>query len=127
MRLLVDTHVLFWSLVDDPKLPIQFKQLMRDPSNSSFVSVVSGWEIATKVRIGKWPEAALLLPGLTQKVKAAGLGIEPLSLDQAEQAGSLLLDHQDPFDRLLAAQAMDRAMVMLSVDPVFAAFGCNVI
>ena len=127
MRLLVDTHVLFWSLVDDPKLPIQFKQLMRDPSNSSFVSVVSGWEIATKVRIGKWPEAALLLPGLTQKVKAAGLGIEPLSLDQAEQAGSLLLDHKDPFDRLLAAQAMDRAMVMLSVDPVFAAFGCNVI
>jgi hypothetical protein len=63
VKLLIDTHVLFWSLVDDEKMPAHIRRLLSEGDHSWRVSVVTGWEIATKVRVGKWPEAAVLLPG----------------------------------------------------------------
>ena len=126
MKLLLDTHVVFWSLADDPRLPENFRRLMEDAANTSCVSVVTGWEISTKVRIGKWPEASVLLPGLTATIRHAGFLIEPLTLDQAERAGSIEAGHKDPFDRLLAAQALDQGLVLLTVDRVFINLGCQV-
>ena len=127
MKLLLDTHVLFWSLANDPKLPPHYPKLMADMQNTTYVSVVTGWEIATKVRIGKWPEATLLLPGLAEKVRKASFFIETLTLEQAERAGGFDSAHKDPFDRLLAAQALDRGMTLLTVDPAFASFGCSIL
>jgi len=123
MKLLLDTHVLFWSLVDHEKMPAHFRRLLAEGDHSYRVSVVTGWEIATKVRIGKWPEASVLLPGLTEKVQEARFDIEPLTLAQAERAGSLTGDHKDPFDRLLAAQAANEGLTLVTADAKLKALG----
>ena len=68
----------------------------------------------------------MLLPGLTAKIRHAGFLIEPLTLDQAERAGSIEAGRKDPFDRLLAAQALDQGLVLLTVDRVFKTLGCQV-
>jgi PIN domain nuclease of toxin-antitoxin system len=127
LKLLLDTHVLFWCLVNDPKLPERHRQCMMEDAEATFVSAVSGWEIAIKVKLGKWPEAAVLLPDLSKQIPAAGFEILPLTLPQAERAGGLDLFHRDPFDRLLAAQALDLDMVVATLDPEIARFGCKVL
>ncbi|MBA4173867.1 MAG: PIN domain nuclease [Hyphomicrobium sp.] len=126
LKFLLDTHVLFWSLVDHEEMPPHFRRLLFTGDDRFFVSAVTGWEIATKVRIGKWPEAAVLLPGLTGQIHQAGFRIAPLSLAQAERGGSLVAEHKDPFDRLLAAQALELDLTVMTTDPVFARLGCAV-
>jgi PIN domain nuclease of toxin-antitoxin system len=90
-----------------------------------YVSAVTGWEIGIKVKLGKWPEAAVLLPGLSEKVMDDGF--EVLDLTQAERAGQLDLIHKDPFDRLLAAQSLLLNVPIATVDPALAMLGCSVI
>lgn len=126
MALLLDTHVFYWIVLGSPRLRPEHKHLIVAFPNQVFVSSVSGWEIATKVRLGKWIEAAPLLPGLTNVVERAGLQSLPLTLAQAEIAGSLPGQHKDPFDRLIAAQAIDLDMTLLTVDLAFSGLGCKV-
>jgi PIN domain nuclease of toxin-antitoxin system len=64
MAFLLDTHVFYWVMRDSPLLRTEHRQLLIATDEPVIVSAVSGWEIATKVRLGKWPEAAPLLPGL---------------------------------------------------------------
>ena len=127
MRLLLDTHVLFWSLVDHERMPERFRRLLVEGDHSYHVSAVTGWEIATKVRIGKWPEAAPLLPDLTELVRRSCCQLLDITMAQAELAGSLPLIHRDPFNRLLAAQALDLDIAILTVDPALARLGCKVV
>jgi PIN domain nuclease of toxin-antitoxin system len=127
VRLLLDTHVVFWSLLDGAKLPDRIRRAILTDAEASFVSAVSGWEIAIKVKIGKWPEATVLLPDLSAKIVVAGFELLPITVAQAERAGSLDLVHRDPFDRLLAAQALDHDLTVATVDPAFALFGCTVL
>lgn len=126
MSLLLDTHVSYWVLLDSPRLRKRHRELLIAESEPVFVSAVTGWEIAAKVRLGKWPEAAPLLPGLDRVVEQAGMQLLALTMPQAERAGSFAVEHRDPFDRLLAAQALDRGLTLLTVDPAFELFGCRV-
>ena len=57
MRVLVDTHVYFWWVTDDSELSGAARELIADEANQVIVSAVTAWELATKVRFGKWPEA----------------------------------------------------------------------
>lgn len=126
MKAILDTHVFFWWMKQDPRLAAHHRALIEHDQNEIFISAVTGWEIATKVRLGKWPEAAVLLPDLAPKILAAGFDIIPLTFPQAERAGSLDHAHRDPFDRMLAAQALELDVILASVDPAFSAFGCKV-
>ncbi len=119
--------MLFWCLVGDPKLPEHFRKCMMEDAEATCVSAVSGWEIALKVKLGKWPEAARLLPNLAEKITAAQFEMLPVTLEQAERAGSFELFHRDPFDRLIAAQALDLDLVVATLDPEIAKFGCKVL
>ena len=101
--------------------------LIEDRQIPLYVSAVTGWEVATKVKLGKWPEAAPLLPGLSTVALRAGLRLLDVTLEQAEYAGSLPLIHRDPFDRFLAAQALLLDMPVATVDPAFKAFGCKTV
>jgi PIN domain nuclease of toxin-antitoxin system len=103
------------------------RALIEDDDNEVYVSAVTGWEISIKVKLGKWPEAAPLLPDLESKVLAAGFEILPLTLPQAERAGQLDLAHRDPFDRMLAAQAIDLGIGLATGDPSIAALGCAIV
>ena len=119
MRLLLDTHVLVWWLTDAPSLPSSMRQLIASRENAVFVSAASCWEIAIKVRSGKWSEAAGLVPGIADVVARAGLAPLAVTVTHAERAGLLDVAHKDPFDRLLAAQALEEGLILASVDPVF--------
>ena len=119
MRVLLDTHVLVWWLTDAPDLPARMRPLIKDRENDVFVSAASCWEIAIKVRSGKWTEASGLVPGIAGVLNRARLLPLAVTVQHAERAGLLDLAHTDPFDRLLAAQALEEGLVMASVDPVF--------
>ena len=119
MRVLLDTHVLVWWLTDAPSLPAHMRPLISARGNEVFVSAASCWEIAIKVRLGKWSEAAGLVPGIADVLTRARFTPLPVTVSHAERAGLLDFAHNDPFDRLLAAQALEEGLVLVSVDPVF--------
>ena len=125
MRLLLDTHVFFWFMTESMLLKEQHKLMIDDQSHSIFVSAVTAWEMATKVKLDKWAGAEGLLPDLTASVLHAGMVPLDLTMRQAEMAGSLPLVHRDPFDRMLVAQSLDLDMPVLTVDPALARLGCK--
>ena len=127
MSLILDTHVFFWWITDHDRLELRHRQLIEARSEIIYVSAVSGWEIGIKVKLGKWPEAAVLLPGLSEKVRGEGFQTLDLTIDQAERAGQLELIHKDPFDRLLAAQSLALGLPIASVDLALPLLGCTVI
>ena len=127
MALLLDTHVFFWFIRASTKLSANHRQHIADRGQPVFVSAVTGWEIAAKVKLGKWPEAAIMLPDLASKVIAEGFQMLDITFAQAEFAGTLPLVHRDPFDRFLAAQALMLDIPIATVDRAFELFGCKTV
>lgn len=120
MRLLLDTHALLWWWNDDAQLSAAARSAIADENNRVYVSAASAWEIATKQRIGKLPVFALPAGGFDAFVTADGFGLLQVTAAHAWRAGELAWTHRDPFDRVLAAQAMQERMTLVSRDPVFA-------
>ena len=127
MSFILDTHVFFWWITDDARLEGRHRQVIDARNETIYVSAVTGWEIGIKVKLGKWPEAAVLVPGLSEKVIAEGFEVLDLTLAQAERAGLLELVHKDPFDRMIAAQSLDLDLPVATSDPAIALFGCRVV
>ena len=96
-------------------------------SDTVFVSAVTAWELATKARSGKWPEAASYVARLDEVMDAFAFLPLPITLEDARLAGSMAVPHKDPFDRLLAAQAQLGNLALATVDMAFRAFGTRVI
>ena len=106
MRLLLDTHVFLWYISADPRLPVAFRDAIRDPGNEVFLSVASVWEAVIKYALGKLPlpePPAGYLPRQREAHQIATLPIEEAGL--VHLAGLPPL-HRDPFDRILVAQAL---------------------
>ena len=123
MRALLDTHTLLWWLSDDPELSRPARKFIAETKNSAIVSAASGWEIATKVRLGKLPSAADLTADFVGYLEREGFELLPISPDHAIRAGLLPGPHKDPFDRMLVAQAQAESMPVVSNDPVLDAYG----
>lgn len=127
MRILLDTHALLWALLEPSELSTRAKGLVKDLQNDLFVSSATAWEISTKFRLGKLPEAAEVANNYLEVTKVFGaqhLGITPL---HSLTAGGFRLDHRDPFDRMIAAQALHENLVVLSKDAVMRSFPITVI
>ncbi len=124
MRLLLDTHALLWWWGNDPKLPPRLRSLIGDRRNEVNVSAVSGWEIANKVRSGKMPEMNDYIGTYDTLVVDDGFKHLAISHDHAVTAGLLEGTHRDPFDRMLAAQALTGQLTVVTRDRQIAAFGC---
>jgi len=127
MSYLIDTHVLLWWLFNDPKLCAVSRDIISDPAHRILVSSATAWEIATKYRIGKLPEAEPLLSdyqGFLQKMGFVELAI---SARHALKAGSLVIDHRDPFDRMLMAQAELESVPIITYDKAFLAVNVQII
>lgn len=127
MKLLIDTHILFWAIMDVPRLPSKVKNALEDLDNEIFVSVASAWEMAIKVGIGKWPEAANLVRDFEAELATAQFELLPISLDHVRAAGLMQATHRDPFDRLLAAQARLDGMTLVTTDPKLHGLGAAII
>lgn len=90
--------------------------------NALLVSAASAWEIATKWRLGKLSHAGQVVHNYPQVLNALAASELPINGQTARSAGLLDGDHRDPFDRLLAAQAMASDLVLVSSDPAFRLF-----
>jgi PIN domain nuclease of toxin-antitoxin system len=119
MSYLIDTHILLWWLFDDPKLNSECRDIIRNPDLRIIVSSVSAWEIATKYRIGKLPEAKQIIEEYSQILDRAKFIELAVTSAHALRAGSLPISHRDPFDRMLIAQAEVESLPIITYDPAF--------
>lgn len=116
MRLLLDSHAIQWSLADQAKLSPTAQSAIRTRTNEIYVSVVSAWEMAIKVGLGKWPAAAMLVDRFEHETAANGFSTLPISVPHVRAAGLLHVPHRDPFDRLLVAQAQIEGLTLVTAD-----------
>lgn len=122
LRLLLDTHALIWWLAGDEMLSRLAREAIGDEANSVAVSAASAMEVATKFRIGKLPDAALLAQDFEAIIADQGFAELPITVRHARAAGELNIAHKDPFDRLLIAQAQAEDMVLISNEALFDGF-----
>ena len=125
MRVLLDTHALLWWWDDRPKLSERVRSLILDPSTEVLVSAASGWEIATKFRLGRPGFGADAFHRHREMIEADGFRFLSISVEHGLRAGSYDHDHDDPFDRMLAAQSEIENVVLLSADRAMQQFPCE--
>jgi PIN domain nuclease of toxin-antitoxin system len=125
-RLLLDTHTIIWSALDVDKLSSAARSAIENPDNNVYFSPVTTMEIATKVRIGKLDMARPLATGFADQMIGRGFIELPLVATHAEMAGSFLSGNNDPWDRLLAAQARIEQMGLVTNDSKMDDFGVRI-
>lgn len=122
MRVLLDTHTLLWALVEPDRLSQNASRAIKN-ATSICVSAASAWEIATKVRLGKFPGAERIEKDLLELMGRSGYELLSIDTDHVLRAGRLAGDHRDPFDRMIAAQAIAEDIPVISKDPKLDVFG----
>jgi PIN domain nuclease of toxin-antitoxin system len=122
MRILLDSHVLFWLLDGDARLSDTARDAIEAPATIVHVSAVTAFEVANKVRTGKWPAAETMAGRLLEVVARFNFEPLPLTLEHARHAGLSAVPHRDPFDRMLAAQAEIEGISLVTADPIFHQF-----
>ncbi len=129
MNLLLDTHVVLWAITDNPRLPEPIRREIADRRNTVVVSVVSIWEIAIKAPlarrgIGAMPVGARDAVELCRGAGYRMIGVSPEHAIAVESLPSL---HNDPFDRLLVAQALEEPLRLVTHDAAVAAYSDTII
>ncbi len=125
MRLLADTHVLVWAFTDPDTLSRRARTLLEDLGNEVIFSAVSAYEIEFKRPLDNL--LAALPMELEAAVRAEGFGWRSISVADATAAGRLPRLHRDPWDRLIAAQALREGIPLITRDAKLADFGVKVI
>ena len=120
--MLLDTHIFLWWLFDDPKLSTSLRSTISDTEQLIFISSASVWEVATKYRLGKLPQAGTVASNLPYWIDQAGFTPLPISPEHAQLAGSWKQEHRDPFDRMLAAQSKLEKIALATVDSALRKF-----
>ena len=126
MRLILDTHILIWAFFADDLLSDRFKELILEPDNQIYCSTISLWEAALKY--DRHPDNFPFAPEMLQDLcDDAGFGILPLRTSHVLELGGLRTKdnarpHNDPFDRILLAQAKAEGAVLLTHDRKFAGY-----
>lgn len=123
LALLIDTHALIWWSIEDPQLSLRASNAIRDESNEVYVSAATAWEIATKHRVGRLPEANALVFDIEDYMASQNFLELPVTISDALRAGSLPGPHRDPFDRMLIAQAISEDLVLVSNETLFDRYG----
>jgi PIN domain nuclease of toxin-antitoxin system len=121
--LLLDTHALLWSFSDEENLSQKARQAVQDYANDTYVSAASAWEIATKFRIGRLPQAAPFVYALEESLRKLRFRELAVTVGHAQRAGLLAGEHKDPFDRLLIAQAQAENLLLVSDERLFDGYG----
>ena len=126
MNLLLDTHVALWAITDSPRLSASARTLILTPRANIWISAASIWEIAIKYALGRGDMPVSSEEAMTY-FRASGyrfLAIEP---EHAMAVANLPSHHQDPFDRLLVAQAQVEPMRLLTADRLVARYSDTII
>ena len=123
MKVLLDTCAVIWATMSPKALSHKARKTLAEESNVILVSAASAWEIATKVRLGRLPGAEKLEQDFLMVMEEAGYTPLAINTESALRAGRLTAEHKDPFDRMIAAQALALDVHVLSPDPQFDQFG----
>ena len=121
MTYLIDTHILIWFVENDPKLSVPVRAILQDTTNTVLVSHASFWEMAIKKSIGK---LKIVLPQQALVYELSQHMIESLNFEAIhyEILETLPFHHQDPFDRMLIAQAIAGEFTLITQDQKFSAY-----
>ena len=124
MNCLIDTHILLWSAVSPERISPKISQALLNSDNRISVSAVSFWEISLKYSIGKLDIEGLTPEDFPRIAIETGFAWLPLSVEDVSTFHKLkLLSHRDPFDRMLAWQAIRHDLALMSLDPAFREYG----
>jgi PIN domain nuclease of toxin-antitoxin system len=122
---LLDTHTLIWWFEGSHRLGKAAKERLSEQGAAIFVSAASAFEISTKHRLGKLSEVDDLLDGYADHLAGQGFHELPIAAAHALHAGALSIEHRDPFDRMLIAQAQLEGLSLVSNERLFDRFGVN--
>jgi PIN domain nuclease of toxin-antitoxin system len=117
MKLILDTHIFLWLIDEDRRLTDDKVQVISNPENEVFLSVISVWECAIKYQIGKlqFPQSPdIYLPKQRSKHLIKSLDVCENTIKQLIK---LPMIHKDPFDRLIIAQALEWDLSIMTEDP----------
>lgn len=112
MKYLLDTHILIWWAEDNKKLKPEYKDIIADPENMIFVSVVSVWEVIIKTKLKK----IKLKTPIQKIIERYGFQVLDIKLDHVLELNKLKDYHKDPFDRLLITQSKVEDLTLLTDD-----------
>ena len=119
MRVLLDTHIFLWAVAGSPMLKPAARRIL-ESAEQVFVSSASIWEVAIKARLGK---IKVDPAALVAAIEPSGFLELPVSMAHAAAVHRLALHHNDPFDRLLIAQALTEPLRLVTADSVLSAYG----
>lgn len=122
MNILVDTQAIIWYAENNPALTTNARQAMDDASNTCYVSMASFWEMSIKINLGKLNVNGLSLDEFMQEIEENGFSVLEISKAHIIKNGSLPLNHRDPFDRLIIAQASVEDSYIITSDDAFDAY-----
>lgn len=125
MRLLLDTHALYWWMIEEKRLSLVARKAMQSRASQIYVSPASAYELAFKHREGMLPKAGALVRNFDSEIAEEGFHPLPVTMEHGRRAGELADNHGDPFDRLLAAQAIVEDMEIVSNDEKLSALGAK--
>lgn len=125
MRLLLDTQPFLWWVDEVSYLSSRARTAITEPDNEVFMSIASCWEIAIRVSLGKLRLKAPPQRFFPEQLAANAFELLGLDLDHVCRVATLPFHHRDPFDRLLAAQALEEDLTVVSTDKVFERYGVS--
>jgi PIN domain nuclease of toxin-antitoxin system len=125
VKLLLDTHALYWWMIEERRLSSKARKLMISRAAQIFVSPASAYELAYKHREGELPKAAPLIMNFDAELSEEGFSHLPISMEHGRRAGELADEHGDPFDRILAAQSIVENIPIVTNDKKLAALGAK--
>lgn len=123
MRVLLDTHAFIWWMDADAALSRRARATIASSANECLFSIASAWEMAIKVSLGKLTGRGQIDRDVPEQLAANGISMLPIDLGHVARVASLPFHHRDPFDRLLAAQALGEGIAIVSADRVFESYG----
>ena len=122
MRLLLDTATFLWAILDSPRLSARAREVLVDPGNELFLSVVSSWEVTVKYSAGRLPLPESPERFLAEERRRLGAISLPLEEEAALYVARLPKLHLDPFDRMLICQAIVHGLSVLTPDEAIAQY-----
>ncbi|GHT29764.1 twitching motility protein PilT [Planctomycetales bacterium] len=126
MKILLDSHTFLWHMFGDSRLPVTLQQRIRQPGNTIAVSIVSLWEIAIKIQIGKL-ELADTLENIILDANNRGLNVLMVRPEHILRMLNLPLFHRDPFDRMIITQGIVDDWTVASIDSNFPKYNVSLI
>lgn len=127
MKILLDTHTFLWFIAGDSQLDGYARSLIEEPSNERYLSMATVWEITIKTSLGRLAVPTPPSTLIREQIWANAIDLLPITPEHLDRLYTMPYHHKDPFDRLLAAQAIQEGMQLVTKDRAFNAYDVQVV